>query len=216
MSSPTGPHAARLGTCLVIALGLSLVCSFAPGRGPAELEAGSCVGNVRLHGLGFARDGVEVPPDDAIVLDAVAPIIRESCAGRTVVIEGHTDVSGLARVQPAPLRTARRCGETPPRGARRPRRAAPHRGPGREPPGHHRSLPRGSGAEPPDHTARGAAALSRETRTLDFGDVPPGSELRGHPSPPDRAIRSRPVPALPAHDRSSTRIRSIAAGSRTA
>ena len=94
MSSPTGPHAARLGTCLVIALGLSLVCSFAPGRGPAELEAGSCVGNVRLHGLGFARDGVEVPPDDAIVLDAVAPIIRESCAGRTVVIEGHTDVSG--------------------------------------------------------------------------------------------------------------------------
>jgi hypothetical protein len=98
--SLTGPYASRLVIGLITALGLTLACSFMPGRRSAalELEAGSCVGTVRLHGLGFVRDGVEVPPDDAIVLDAVAQMIRESCTGRTVVIEGHTDVSGSLEV----------------------------------------------------------------------------------------------------------------------
>jgi len=100
VSSLSGPCAARLVICLITALGLTFACSFMPGRRPGalELEAGSCVGTVRLHGLRFVRDGVEVSRDDAIVLDAAAQMIRESCTGRTVVIEGHTDVSGSLEV----------------------------------------------------------------------------------------------------------------------
>ncbi len=99
MYSLTGPYASRLVIGLITALGLTLACSLMPGRRPAALELeASCVGTVRLHGLGFVRDGVEVPPDDAIVLDAVAQMIRESCTGQTVVIEGHTDVWGSVEV----------------------------------------------------------------------------------------------------------------------
>jgi outer membrane protein OmpA-like peptidoglycan-associated protein len=66
----------------------------APSLEASPAEAGGCVGKARLRGLGFDHDGSVVRDEDAVILDLVAEVIRESCAGKVVVIEGHTDVSG--------------------------------------------------------------------------------------------------------------------------
>ena len=57
-------------------------------------DANSCVGKARLHGLGFEQNGAVLGSDDAVILDLMAEVIRDQCAGKTIVIEGHTDVWG--------------------------------------------------------------------------------------------------------------------------
>ena len=61
---------------------------------PAGEEAASCTGKARLYGLGFDQNDAVLGRDDAVILDLVAEVIREQCAGKTLVIEGHTDVWG--------------------------------------------------------------------------------------------------------------------------
>jgi OOP family OmpA-OmpF porin len=61
---------------------------------PTAAEAESCVGKARLYGLGFDQNDSVLGGDDAVILDLVAEVIREQCAGKTLVIEGHTDVWG--------------------------------------------------------------------------------------------------------------------------
>lgn len=82
----------------LLALTLSSPVRAADPAPPPEAsagETGSCVGKAQLRGLGFDREGSVVRDEDAVILDVVAEVIRESCAGKVVVIEGHTDVSGL-------------------------------------------------------------------------------------------------------------------------
>jgi outer membrane protein OmpA-like peptidoglycan-associated protein len=67
----------------------------APAPGPTA-GADSCIGKARLRGLGFEQNGSVLDLGDTVILDLVAEVIRERCAGRTVVIEGHTDVWGAA------------------------------------------------------------------------------------------------------------------------
>jgi OOP family OmpA-OmpF porin len=79
---------------------LSLVLAAPPARAqeaaaPETAEdADSCVGEARLHGLGFDQNGSLLGSEDAVILDLVAELIRERCSGKTIVIEGHTDVWG--------------------------------------------------------------------------------------------------------------------------
>lgn len=56
--------------------------------------ADSCVGEARLHGLGFDQNGSLLASEDTVILDLVAEVIRDRCSGKTIVIEGHTDVWG--------------------------------------------------------------------------------------------------------------------------
>jgi OmpA-OmpF porin, OOP family len=57
-------------------------------------DADSCVGEARLHGLGFDQNGSLLGSEDTVILDLVAEVIRDRCSGKTLVIEGHTDVWG--------------------------------------------------------------------------------------------------------------------------
>jgi OOP family OmpA-OmpF porin len=66
----------------------------APSLEASPAQPGSCVGKARLRGLGFDRSGHVVRDEDSVILDLVAEVILESCAGKIVVIEGHADVSG--------------------------------------------------------------------------------------------------------------------------
>src|SRR5262245_45345000 len=63
---------------------------------PAAPDAGSCIGKARLRGLEFSHGGTELDSADTAVLDLVADAIKQSCAGKTITIEGHTSISGSA------------------------------------------------------------------------------------------------------------------------
>ena len=52
------------------------------------------MGKARLHGLGFDQNDSVLGSDDAVILDLVVELIREQCAGKIILIEGHTDVWG--------------------------------------------------------------------------------------------------------------------------
>jgi len=71
-----------------------------PAPAPAAAEGGAtggkptCLGKARLRGLGFGKDGSEIDPAGATVLDVVVDGIKERCATQHFVIEGHTDLSG--------------------------------------------------------------------------------------------------------------------------
>ena len=67
-------RAGALSACLAVGLALELGPSSAAAQEPvaSQPEAESCVGKARLRGLGFARDGVELPPESAVTLDLVA------------------------------------------------------------------------------------------------------------------------------------------------
>lgn len=89
----------RAAPCALALLALTLSSpalteDAAPPQAASPGEAETCVGKARLRGLGFDREGSVVRDEDAVILDLVAELIRESCAGKVVVIEGHTDVSG--------------------------------------------------------------------------------------------------------------------------
>jgi OOP family OmpA-OmpF porin len=86
--------ACALGLLALMPCPPALAEDAAPSQAASPAEAGGCVGKARLRGLGFDREGSVVRDEDAVILDLVAEVIRESCAGKVVVIEGHTDVSG--------------------------------------------------------------------------------------------------------------------------
>lgn len=82
------------GVALVFALAApELQAQETPAPAASE-DAESCVGKARLRGLGFDSNGTALEADDAVILDLVAEVIRDQCAGRVIVIEGHTDVWG--------------------------------------------------------------------------------------------------------------------------
>jgi outer membrane protein OmpA-like peptidoglycan-associated protein len=82
------------GALLSLVLAAPALRAEEPAAPEAAEDADSCVGKARLHGLGFAKDGAVLGSEDAVILDLVAEVIRDQCAGKTVVIEGHTDVTG--------------------------------------------------------------------------------------------------------------------------
>jgi OOP family OmpA-OmpF porin len=85
----------RRGALLCLCLGVAAPSSGQEGAAPEAAQgAESCVGQARLRGLGFDSNGSVLQDEDAVILDLVADVIRDRCAGRTLVIEGHTDVWG--------------------------------------------------------------------------------------------------------------------------
>jgi outer membrane protein OmpA-like peptidoglycan-associated protein len=70
---------------------------------PTAEEAGAtaskptCQGKARLRGLVFDKDGSEIDPAGATVLDVVVDGIKARCPTQHFVIEGHTDLSGSAK-----------------------------------------------------------------------------------------------------------------------
>jgi OOP family OmpA-OmpF porin len=84
----------RWGIVLLLSLAARDLRAQEPPAPASAGDAGSCVGKARLRGLGFDSNGVALDGDDAVILDLVAEVIREQCAGKTLVIEGHTDVWG--------------------------------------------------------------------------------------------------------------------------
>jgi outer membrane protein OmpA-like peptidoglycan-associated protein len=84
----------RWGIVLLLSLAARDLRAQEPPAPASAGDAGSCVGKARLRGLGFDSNGVALDGDDAVILDLVAEVIRDQCAGRVVVIEGHTDVWG--------------------------------------------------------------------------------------------------------------------------
>ena len=67
-----------------------------PATPEAAEDGETCIGKARLRGLDFGRGDSVLGSEDAVILDLVAELIRERCAGKTIVIEGHTDVWGAA------------------------------------------------------------------------------------------------------------------------
>lgn len=84
----------RAAWCRGALLSLFLVVAAPALAQEAAQDADSCVGKARLHGLGFEQNGAVLGSDDAVILDLMAEVIRDQCAGKTIVIEGHTDVWG--------------------------------------------------------------------------------------------------------------------------
>jgi len=61
---------------------------------PATIAPRACQGKARLRGLVFGKDGSEIDPVGATVLDAVVEGIKARCPTQHFVIAGHTDLSG--------------------------------------------------------------------------------------------------------------------------
>ena len=81
---------------LLLALAAPAARAGEPAAPAAAEDGGACVGKARLRGLGFDPNGSVLGGEDAVILDLVAELIRERCAGKILVIEGHTDVWGAA------------------------------------------------------------------------------------------------------------------------
>ena len=82
------------GALLSLVLAAPALWAEEPAAPEAAEDVDSCIGKARLHGLGFAKDGSVVRSEDTVILDLVAEVIRDRCAGKLIVIEGHTDVWG--------------------------------------------------------------------------------------------------------------------------
>ena len=54
----------------------------------------TCEGKARLRGLVFDKDGSQIDPVGATVLDVVVEAIKARCPTQHFVIEGHTDLGG--------------------------------------------------------------------------------------------------------------------------
>jgi outer membrane protein OmpA-like peptidoglycan-associated protein len=52
-------------------------------------EAGSCVGKARLRGPIWDTAANALEPGLDVAFDEIARVIRENCAGKSIVIEGH-------------------------------------------------------------------------------------------------------------------------------
>jgi len=91
---------------LCVLLWAGLVCESRGGEqapAPAVEEGGAsggkptCQGKARLRGLVFGKDGSEIDPTGATVLDVVVDGIKARCPTQHFVIAGHTDLSGSAK-----------------------------------------------------------------------------------------------------------------------
>jgi len=70
----------------------------AAGEEKAPTEPAACQGKARLRGLVFDKDGSELDPAAATILNVVVEGIKERCPpNQQFVIEGHTDLSGSAQ-----------------------------------------------------------------------------------------------------------------------
>ncbi len=78
-----------LGALLGPLLGQAQAAEDAPSAG-----IDPCHGKARLRGPVFAENSVKVEPGVLAVLDLVAQKITRDCAGKTIVIEAHSDVWG--------------------------------------------------------------------------------------------------------------------------
>jgi outer membrane protein OmpA-like peptidoglycan-associated protein len=94
--------ARRLGALVFLSSGFAFAATPAGAEEaevqvPSEDEDGdTCIGKARLRGLAFDQNDSVLDGEDSVILDLVAEVIRERCSGRTIVIEGHTDVWGDA------------------------------------------------------------------------------------------------------------------------
>ena len=64
-------------------------------------EAPSCLGKARLRGELFEDDESALKPDVLPLLDLVAEAMKGRCAGKRILIEGHTEASGDAAADDA-------------------------------------------------------------------------------------------------------------------
>jgi OOP family OmpA-OmpF porin len=60
----------------------------------ASAERPSCLGKARLRGELFEKGSRTVEPDALPMLDLVAAAMKERCAGKAILVEGHTEASG--------------------------------------------------------------------------------------------------------------------------
>jgi outer membrane protein OmpA-like peptidoglycan-associated protein len=68
----------------------------APQAAEAAAERPSCLGKARLRGELFEEDSAVPKPAVLPMLDVVASAVTERCAGKPILIEGHTEASGDA------------------------------------------------------------------------------------------------------------------------
>ena len=71
---------------MALALAAMLAASPAAAQAP---EPGGCVGKARLRGPLWDTTANVLEPGLALALDEIARVIREDCAGKGIVIEGH-------------------------------------------------------------------------------------------------------------------------------
>jgi outer membrane protein OmpA-like peptidoglycan-associated protein len=69
-----------------LAVALALAASPAAAQAP---EPGGCMGKARLRGPLWDTAEAALEPGLDAVLDEIARVIREDCAGKGIVIEGH-------------------------------------------------------------------------------------------------------------------------------
>jgi outer membrane protein OmpA-like peptidoglycan-associated protein len=70
----------------VLAFASALAAAPAAAQAP---EPGGCVGKARLRGPLYDTTNAALEPGLDAVLDEIARVIREDCAGKGIVIEGH-------------------------------------------------------------------------------------------------------------------------------
>lgn len=94
-----------LAVCAGVALGVtpalaegaeSAPSAAAPAPSAAPAEAPSCLGKARLRGELFEEDESALKPEVLPMLDLVAEAMKGRCAGKRILIEGHTEASGDA------------------------------------------------------------------------------------------------------------------------
>lgn len=92
-----------LAVCTVLALGAApplaegdaaAPAAGVPAAAAAPAEPPSCLGKARLRGELFEEDSAAVKPDVLPMLDVVADAMKGPCAGKRILIEGHTEASG--------------------------------------------------------------------------------------------------------------------------
>jgi outer membrane protein OmpA-like peptidoglycan-associated protein len=89
-----------LAVCTVLALGPAAALAEgdapAPAAGVPAAPAAppSCLGKARLRGELFEEDDAALKPEVLPLLDVVADALKGPCAGKRILIEGHTEDSG--------------------------------------------------------------------------------------------------------------------------
>lgn len=91
-----------LAVCALAGLAGSSLAEDAPVvASPPAAAAPSCLGKARLRGELFEEDSAALKPDVLPTLDLVADAMKGRCAGKRILIEGHTEASGDAAADEA-------------------------------------------------------------------------------------------------------------------
>jgi outer membrane protein OmpA-like peptidoglycan-associated protein len=73
-----------------VGMGLAFAAALAAAPAAAQApEPGGCVGKARLRGPLWDTSANALEPGLDVALDEIARVIREDCAGKGIVIEGH-------------------------------------------------------------------------------------------------------------------------------